>query len=51
MTTALARRVEMRAILAAEAEGEALALSVEFGRPRKPHHRSIVGLGVAVNLL
>ncbi|HWE28392.1 MAG TPA: hypothetical protein VHB97_10340 [Polyangia bacterium] len=51
VTTALARRVEMRAILAAEAEGEALALSVEFGRPRKPHHRSIVGLGVAVNLL
>ena len=51
VTTALVRGVEMRAVLAAKAEGESLALSVEFGRPGKPHHRSIVGLGVAVNLL
>lgn len=51
VTTALLLRVEVRAILAAEAQREALALGIEFGRPGKPHHRSIVGLGVAVNLL
>ena len=51
VTTALLRSVEVRAVFAAKAQGELRALSVELGRPGKPHPRSIVGLGVAVNLL
>ena len=51
VTTALVRGVEVRAVLAAEAQGKSLALSVELGRPGKPHPSSIVGLGAAVNLL
>jgi hypothetical protein len=49
--TALSRGVEVSAVLAAETQGESLALSVELGRPGEPHPRSIVGLGAAVNLL
>jgi hypothetical protein len=39
------------AIFTAEAKGKPLALDLELGRPRQSHPRSIVGLGVAVNLL
>ena len=51
VTAAFVRGVEVRAVLAAEAQRESLALGVELGRPGKPHTSSIVGLSVAVNLL
>jgi hypothetical protein len=41
----------VRAVLAAEAQGELLALGVELGRPGQPHASSIVGLSAGVNLL
>ena len=43
--------VEVGAVFAAEAQGEAPALSVELGGPGKPHASSIVVLGAGVNLL
>lgn len=51
VTTALLARVEMRAILAAKAQVEALALDLEAGRTGQSHTCSIVGLSAAVNLL
>jgi hypothetical protein len=48
---ALANRIEVGTVLAAEAQDKALALDVELSRPLEPHSESIVGLGAAVNLL
>lgn len=51
VAAALVARVEVGAVLAAEAQAVGLAFGVELGRSRQLHSPSMCGPGAAVNLL